>query len=367
MKIIYIANASHIGGGNKSLLTMAQKFQEVYTVHVVVPGRGEFCNLLNKAKISYSTLNINFRKTSILSFINTFLNLLKLVRTFSPDIIHVNDLFCYRAPGFIAKFLNIPIICHMRFSVEPRSVRYFLKARPSFIIFNSLYLKNLFLKNNHEFSKINNEVVYNFFDPNEFFAPDIRTQIRQKWGLENYYLVAIIGNFYPVKGHDIFLKAATKLKKYRTMKFLIVGKDLDPHKKNEKRIRRLISTLKLESNVFFLGFKKEIKEVLAGIDVLAVPSIYEPFGRVAVEGLLGALPVVASRTGGLVEIVKDAPCAFLFSNKNSSELASKIYNIYSFRREYPIIENRNYAIKKFGQDNNFEKLKNIYNSLTANR
>jgi len=361
---MYISNSPHVGGGNRSLLRMAQKVRENgHEVFIVVPGEGKFIELIKKEKIKYTILDHQLsNRFSKIDFIIKLFRYIKLFYLYSPDVVHANDLFCYRVASIAAKILKIPLICHMRYSVESTSVNYYMKVFPDVVIFNSCYMKEMFIKENPNVPKsVKKEVVYNFFDPDDYYCPEMRSTIREQWGIQNCFLVGIIGNLFPQKRHDTFLLIAKELLNTSPrFRFVIVGEDLEPSKCNETRIRKLIKDLNIENFVMWLGFKDNIGEILAALDVLIVPSVYESFGRVAVEGLLAGLPVIASNTGGLVEILKGAPYGFLVEPGNAKEFANRIQEIYEKDVRTPLLLNREYAINNFSEDVNYKKLENIY-------
>jgi glycosyltransferase involved in cell wall biosynthesis len=67
----------------------------------------------------------------------------------------------------------------------------------------------------------------------------------------------------------------------------------------------LARRLGLDDAVLFLGERLDVAALLAAVDVLLVPSWYEPFGRVAIEAMMMELPVVATSIGGTKEVVRD--------------------------------------------------------------
>ncbi len=365
-KIAYLANSEHVGGGNRSLLSMVQKVKEKgHEILIFVPAEGDFTSLLKAKNFQYKVVNHRLGQFSKSAFFLRLLQYIKALKSFSPDILHANDLYCYFIASFVAKILKVPIICHIRFSVEEESVKHYMRILPEVIIFNSYYMKNLFLNKNPDFScSVRNEVVYNFFDPSEYYCPQQREILRERWRVGDCFLVGMIGNFSPQKGHDTYLYMAKKLLKSSCdFRFVIVGKDLDPSKKNEERIKKLIKSLSIEDYIIWLGYQKDVGKILSALDVLVVPSIYEPFGRVAVEGLLAGLPVVASRTGGLIEILEDAPYGFLVDRNNYNEFANIVRNIKNKKLSFPLVDNRNYAISRFGIEANLKLLMKLYDSL----
>lgn len=367
LKILYISNSKNIGGGNRSLMSMINKVKiQGHDVIVTVPDKGNFLDLLIKQHIEYSILDHHIpQKNSKINFFIKLINYIKLIYFYSPDIIHANDLFCYAIASIAAKIFRIPVICHMRYSVDRSSVDYYLKTMPHALVFNSRYLKNLFNKNNSNFSaKVRKKVIYNFFDPDKYYCPEERSIVRKKWGYEHEFVVGLVGNLSPQKGHKTFLLMAKELLKVsKKFRFLIIGEDLDPLESNLLGLKESINQLELEDYITWLGFEDNVGQVLSGLDTLVVPSSYEPFGRVAVEGLMAGLPVVASNTGGLAEIVEEAPYGFLAHPEDYIEFASQIKKIFKEKRRYPINNNRKYATLRFGQDVNYGKLENLYYSI----
>ncbi len=368
MKIVFIANSEHVGGGNRSLLKMVKLLKKSGDEPIVfTPAHGKLSEFLVENNIKYEILSHHVsNRPYLVNFIWKIIQYIVKICKYSPDVIHANDLFCYRAVSFSAKILKKPTVCHIRFSVEKESISYYMKILPSVIVFNSFFMKELFLRKNPDFpSYVKTEVIYNFFDPDDYYMPQLRNMVRQKWKWDNKFLVGIVGNLSEQKGHDTFLFMARELLNISMdYRFVIVGKDLNVEKKNEHSLCKLIDELGIQDFVKFLGFQDNIGKILAGLDVLIVPSTYEPFGRVAVEGLLAGLPVVASNVGGLKEILSEAPYSFLAASNDYKSFAKGVDQIRCDDKNYPIISNRVYAIDKFGYKENFKKLKNIYINLS---
>jgi glycosyltransferase involved in cell wall biosynthesis len=94
--------------------------------------------------------------------------------------------------------------------------------------------------------------------------------------------------------------------------------------------RKMASNLKLENAVTFTGkvSRKEVSRLCAGSKLLVVPSIWpEPFGLVALEAMASGMPVVASRAGGLQEVVSDGVTGILVKPNDAAELAAGILRV----------------------------------------
>ncbi len=97
------------------------------------------------------------------------------------------------------------------------------------------------------------------------------------------------------------------------------------------RMKEIAWKLGVYDKVYFTGYlsDEELNKVFKISDVLVVPSLYEPFGIVALEGMINKLPVVVSDTGGLSEIVEDGINGLKAPPNNSEELAKRLIILFS--------------------------------------
>lgn len=109
-------------------------------------------------------------------------------------------------------------------------------------------------------------------------------------------------------------------------------------------------------NISFVGKKNnnEVANFLRNSDVVIIPSLYETFGNVALEAMACAKPIIASRTGGLIELIDDSKNGFLVEPNNVIELRDTI-NYF--------IHNPN--IHKSMGENSFKKSKKYYWHIIA--
>jgi glycosyltransferase involved in cell wall biosynthesis len=144
--------------------------------------------------------------------------------------------------------------------------------------------------------------------------------LRQTIGLsERERVVGFIGRLVPQKGLPHLLAAAAILKKrYSDIRFVIVG---DGPLGNE-----LKSTAALlnDNCIIFLGERSDIPELLAVFDILVVPSEWEAFGIVNIEGMAAAKPVVAFDIDGIPEAIVHGETGLLVPHRDSHALASAI-------------------------------------------
>ncbi len=145
----------------------------------------------------------------------------------------------------------------------------------------------------------------------ERFIPQDRQCARQKLGLKYHSPVLLyVGRLDPFKGPDVLLQAAAMMEEEAQV--LIVGGKLSGDKELDQ-LRELARRLKISQRVHFLGARpqQELPIFYSAADVTVVPSYHESFGLAAVESLACGTPVVATRAGGLMTVVRHGETGYL--------------------------------------------------------
>jgi len=143
------------------------------------------------------------------------------------------------------------------------------------------------------------------------------------------FTVGMISRITPLKGHKDFLRAASIVaRSVPGLKILIVG-DVPPSKEKYREELELIARrLGLSNIVKFMGSREDIPDILSRLDVLVLPTkTPEAFGRVIVEAQAAGVPVVASRVGGIVDIIKDGENGLLTFPEDPRSIANAILRL----------------------------------------
>jgi glycosyltransferase involved in cell wall biosynthesis len=124
--------------------------------------------------------------------------------------------------------------------------------------------------------------------------------IRSKFAMPNEKIVLYVGRLVYEKGIHILVNAAPKILEKVNAKFIIVGSGY-----MKEQLSNIVKSMNLEKKILFTGFVENdvLLELQKCADVSVVPSLFEPFGIVALEAMAAGSPVVVSDTGGLSEIV----------------------------------------------------------------
>ena len=133
--------------------------------------------------------------------------------------------------------------------------------------------------------------------------------------------IAIVGQIGAWKGHEDLVEALRMVvQTYPNTELQIFGKGSPDF---EQQLRNRITDLDIDGNVIWHGFERDLAEVYRDVEVVVVPSRgAEPFGLTAIESGFFEIPVVASQSGGLIDIVEHGITGYLFEPGNIPELAS---------------------------------------------
>jgi N-acetyl-alpha-D-glucosaminyl L-malate synthase BshA len=200
------------------------------------------------------------------------------------------------------------------------------------------------------------KTVYNFINP-RYFNPSLRPTDCE--GREDKTVILHISNLRAVKRPLDVIKIFHGIYKAvgRPLELRIVGEG-----PLQYDMEVLVEKLGIERHVRFMGVRSDIGVVIACADLLLLPSQEESFGLAALEAMACGVPVVASRVGGLPEVIDDGRSGLLFSVGNTDEAAKKAIKILSDNHMYNTIrqEALNDAEQKFGMNKIVDQYEALY-------
>jgi glycosyltransferase involved in cell wall biosynthesis len=169
---------------------------------------------------------------------------------------------------------------------------------------------------------------------------------RAKFALPEEKIVLYVGRLVYEKGIHVLVNAVPKVLEKVNAKFIIVGSGY-----MKEQLLDIVRSMKLEHKVLFMGFVDDetLLRLQKCADVSVVPSLFEPFGIVALEAMAAKSPVVASDTGGLSEIIDHDATGFKAYPNNPDSLAWGITKI---------LLDENY--KKYIKGNAYRKVQEKY-------
>jgi glycogen synthase len=163
-------------------------------------------------------------------------------------------------------------------------------------------------------------VVPNGIDPSELVAVDDLDRLRGRFAVPDERLVLLVGRLVYEKGFQLALDALPRLiERVGDVRFLVAGSGT-----HEAELRKQAHELGLDPHGTFLGWIGD--DVLHSLyriaDLTVVPSIYEPFGLVALEAMASGCPCLVADTGGLREVVPNEDVGLRFRSRDPASLAA---------------------------------------------
>jgi len=172
------------------------------------------------------------------------------------------------------------------------------------------------------------EVIPNAIDLSKYQGSVDRWAVRNRYGIQPHEkLVLCVGRLVPQKGIEYLLHAVPILSRTRPeAKFIIVGDGW-----YRDHLEWIANTTGQRWKITFTGFISdgELVALTKTADALVVPSVYEPFGIVALEGMAAGVPVVASQVGGLTEFIEHDRTGVLVYPRNPESIAWGIEHVLS--------------------------------------
>ena len=222
------------------------------------------------------------------------------------DVIHAHDWLVANAAKTLKNSYNIPIVSTIHATEAGRNsgihdetqryindTEWMLTYESSEVIVNSNYMKNelqrLF---GLPYEKIN--VIPNGVNADYDF--------RRQFAMDNEKIILFMGRLVYEKGVQHLISAMPKiLQGYHDSKLVICGKG-----GMLEELKQQVNSLGISEKVYFAGYMegKNVQKMYKAADVAVFPSLYEPFGIVALEAMLSENPIVVSDIGGLNEIVE---------------------------------------------------------------
>lgn len=333
-----------IGGISRVVYDLAQNLGKCGNdVHVLTcwePGTKEYelDNYVNVHRVHvYNNPSTNFVEWVMQLNFAMIEFAIKLLKNNEFDIIHAHDWLVAYASKVLKYSYDIPLITTIHATEYGRNngiytdiqrtinnIETWLVHESNRIIVNSNYMKDelvsIYNVDSNKISIISNGVDLNKFD-NIYYD----SNFKKRYAAQNEKIVFFVGRLVNEKGVQILLNAIPKiLSNYRDVKFVIAGKG--PCLNN---LIEICQKLNIKDKVYITGFVSE--EVLLKLykcsDIAVFPSTYEPFGIVALEGMVAGIPVVVSDTGGLNEIVNHKEDGMKFYSGNSNSLADCIIEL----------------------------------------
>lgn len=321
-RVLLLTDEATIGGGQRHILALARGLSpRNYTVAVACPAQGYLTDELHRFSLEHIALSLPERPNPVALY-RTW----RVMKEYAPDVLHTHG----GTAGFYGR-LAASLMPSVRVVHTYHGIHYLHQRRS---LRTALYtsIDRYLLRRTHAIICVARadlddgrkagvvepriaSVITNGIDPKEF-----RTRRRAR---KNGSVIGTIGRLHVQKGQAVLLEAMRMiLKEHPEASLRIVGDGdlMAPLKKKA-------AELGVATKVSFAGARTDTAEQLAGMDVFVLPSLWEGFPIVLLEAMAAEKPIVASRIGGVTEIVEDGVDALLVEREDAPALASAVLRI----------------------------------------
>lgn len=312
-----------------ALLTYLVRLEQL-DCSVILFNEGRLAEELRKLSLSVTVIPEKNHNALTVAY-----RLAKIFRTVRPDIVHTHKYKDSILATIAARIVGVPHVIRVVHGMpEPfkglSNVNMFLYTIVDRFVVGSLVDRIIAVSSDIEralvrvYGAIRVWRIHNGIDLDVVQVRTERLEKRKEWAFaETVTLVGTVGRLVPVKGHTVLLEALHILQKStRPVNLLIVGDGpLRGHLEDEVRRRGL------EAVVRFAGYQAESYDFINMMDVFVLPSLHEGIPMVLLEALALQRPVVATRVGGVPEVIQDGRTALLAEPSNASSLARLIQQL----------------------------------------
>jgi glycosyltransferase involved in cell wall biosynthesis len=178
------------------------------------------------------------------------------------------------------------------------------------------------------------------------------------------------GHLSPIKGQDVFLRAAAIVSNQRDdVDFVIAGEDKSRSGENRVQIEQLTTELGLADRVHSLGWVHDLRDFYNSLDVFVSPSRIEPFGLVILEAMACRIPVIATASEGATEIIEQGMTGRLVPVEDHHALADEILNLLDSDPERKRLSHNAFVVTKdrFSLASMVDATENVYADILKER
>lgn len=308
MRILQVCSVNTFGGGERHLADLSRALfsrgHEVYAA--AVP-----CSPL------WSELSFLPGKFALTNYVKNVTGLAGFIRKHEIEIVHAHAARDYHLAALAVRLASRGRLVLTRHALFPlRGInRHLMRAAGRVIAVSEAVAESVRRSGVIESSKIS--VVYNGIDVDRFASVVCEGESR--------ILVGTVGHLVPIKGHDVFVRAAALISARRNgVQFVIIGEDKSPQMEHRRSLERLVAELGLNGSVALPGWTDDIPAMLSSLTLFVSAARAEPFGLSIVEAMAAGLPVVAAASEGALEIIEDGVTGTLVPVDDPEALAEAI-------------------------------------------
>jgi len=322
-RVIAISNhGTMLGGGEFSFLDLVARAQDRWKILTVVPSDGDLGSRLREKALTTTVIPLPpLRPWCGHKMLKALAAHLRISRKFRPNLIYANGSRAAFYGGITGRVLKIPVIWHCRIATSEAFFDFLLTKLVNRIIANSHAVERRFPPMFR--SKV--KVVYNGIDLEWIRSVEVP---KPEWVLPHWKVLLSAGRISQSKRHDLLLEAFERVAPSEPNAHLVlVGSPDALAPAWWDHLQELSRRSAFTDRVHWTGQSKDMRPWYKAASVFVMAAENESFGRVLVEAMACGVPVVALRSGGVPEIVRDGRDGFLVTTGDVAGIASAVLKI----------------------------------------
>lgn len=368
ISIFEVIADSSLTGAPRHLLTLLSGINRIRFIPTVVAPSGPLTQELKKRKIPVFEVPMGGR-----SYVPAVNALTKLLKKYDPDVVHTHGqraglIGRLAARGLPLKRVHTEHTYTHQFRLQNpvlhlshlRAMRILDRWTDKVIAVSKAVRQFLIDANITKPDKI--VTIYNGITPLTSKIPDREIQaFKDKYKIvSDDIVIGTIGSFNIQKDTATLVKAVSRMvKKWPKIKLILVGKGPLRYK-----LERVIKRLRLEDRVVFTGALSNVLPALRSLKVFVLPSLSEAFGITLLEAMKAGVPIVATRVGGIPEIIIHNHNGLLVEPKNPKKLAAALMQLLNDKKlQHKFVNNYGKTLDKFSADKMIEQTERVYIDL----
>jgi glycosyltransferase involved in cell wall biosynthesis len=377
IKVLRAITRLNIGGPaiHAILLTAAlddgAQFRSTLVAGTTAPHEGDMLDLAHARSIKPVLLPTLGRELSPLYDLSSLARMVRLIRQLRPDVVHTHMAKAGTIGRLAARMCGVPLIVHTYHGHVFHSYFGRAKTRAFLTIERLLGLATdrIIVVGDGQRDEIASygvaprdklEPIRLGLELGQFLSAEQRRgQLRRELGVaSDTPLVGIVARLVPIKAHEVFFDAAVKvLDSIPRTRFVVVGDG-----KRRSELQALVRRLGISEKVDFLGWRRDMVEVYADLDVVALTSRNEGSPVALIEALAAARAVVSTAVGGVPEVVIHGTTGLTVPSADPPTLAAAVVTLLRDRDLATQLgaAGRRYVYPRYDSTRLVEDVRNLY-------
>lgn len=379
IKVLHIITRLDKGGSASSTLLIISGLNKDRFNVTLISGctndpDGEIANFIAQKNLNYILIPDLTREIRLLKDIKAFFRIYHFIKEEKFDIVHTSTSKAGILGRWAAKLAGVKLIVYSPqghifygyYGWGKTKLFIYLEKLTGLITDRIITLTQRGKEEhlNYKIAKPNKFVpIYDGIEIEMFsnFQIDIIKE-KEKWGIpSDAPVIGTVTRLEPVKGNQYFIASFPQIIKiFPQLKVFIVGDG------NEReKLKHYVRKLGLSENVIFTGQCKDIRGIVSIFDIFVLPSLNEGMGVCLLEAQALGVPVVATKVGGIPEVVKDGITGILIPARNPKAMSEAIINLLKNKslRKNMSEEGRKWIDNRFSAESMVEKISDLYEEL----